>query len=215
MELSDKSEAGAKEMENMAWEIRFFRVLFLWLLIGAVILLGTGHASAQGIDKFVVTGEAAKKALSKGEISGATAAKIAQVCEDFATQHNVAVSIFILSPSGSIVHAHRMDGQSPTAIDTALYKAQSALYSRTSTHQLANRTADNLGAQLRYYTRLNQFPVSGGLPIIVDDQLIGAIGVGGSNMDEECANAALTAVIGPQPPLAPKLPPAPSGQAQR
>jgi uncharacterized protein GlcG (DUF336 family) len=46
------------------------------------------------------------------------------------------------------------------------------------------------------------FPTSGGLPIIVDGQMIGAIGVGGGNRDEECAYQALTTVIGPQPPLA-------------
>ena len=53
------------------------------------------------------------------------------------------------------------------------------------------------------------FPVSGGLPIIVDNQLSGAIGVGGSNKDEECAYTALTQVVGPQPPLA-GPPPAPA-----
>lgn len=199
----------------MTWQIRFFRAGLSLLLVAAAMFVASTRVSAQGADKFVITGEAAKKALTKSEISGVTAAKIAQVCEDFATQHSIAVSIFILSPAGSIVHAHRMDGQSPTAIDTALYKAQSALYSRVSTHELANRTTDNLGAQLRYYTRLNQFPVSGGMPIIVDNQLIGAIGVGGSNMDEECAYAALTAVLGPQPPLAPKLPATPPAQAPR
>jgi uncharacterized protein GlcG (DUF336 family) len=57
------------------------------------------------------------------------------------------------------------------------------------------------------------YPVSGGLPIIVDNQMIGAIGVGGSNRDEECAYAAVTSVVGPQPPLAPSTP-APPKPAQ-
>jgi uncharacterized protein GlcG (DUF336 family) len=45
------------------------------------------------------------------------------------------------------------------------------------------------------------------LPIIVEDVLIGAIGVGGSAggnfgaLDEECAHNALVAVLGPQPPI--------------
>lgn len=51
---------------------------------------------------------------------------------------------------------------------------------------------------------------SGGLPIVVEDVLIGVIGVGGMPAsaewsDEICANNALTEVIGPQPPLAPFL----------
>ncbi len=44
-----------------------------------------------------------------------------------------------------------------------------------------------------------------------EDQFLGAIGVGGSNVDEECAQAALEAVVGPQPPLVQNLPPAGRG----
>jgi len=162
-------------------------------------------ASAQTLDKFVVTGDAAKKALTKTEISGDTAAKIAQACLDFAAQNKIAVSVFILSPNGEIVHAHRMDGQLPINIETGLLKAKSVLYTKDSTHARANMVANNLSLQMRW-SMLPVFPVAGGLPIVVENQLIGAIGVGGSNMDEECAHAALTAVLGTQPPLAPKQP---------
>jgi uncharacterized protein GlcG (DUF336 family) len=50
---------------------------------------------------------------------------------------------------------------------------------------------------------LGQFPYTGGLPIMVGPQLIGAIGVGGASgeQDERCAYEALTRVIGPQPAL--------------
>jgi uncharacterized protein GlcG (DUF336 family) len=53
-----------------------------------------------------------------------------------------------------------------------------------------------VGLQLRW-SNLPVFPTSGGLPIIVGIQLIGAIGVGGSGRDEECAYQALTTVVGP------------------
>ena len=39
-----------------------------------------------------------------------------------------------------------------------------------------------------------------------DTQFLGAIGVGGSGLDEECADYALTQVLGPQPPLTPNIP---------
>ena len=73
----------------------------------------------------------------------------------------------------------------------------------------ANMVANNLALQLRW-SSIGVFPTSGGLPIMVGDEMIGAIGVGGSNQDEECAYAALTSVVGPQPPLAEKLPPPPA-----
>lgn len=165
---------------------------------------GSAGVFAQGnLDKFVVKGEAAKKALSRTEISGETAEKISKACEEFAPAHNIAVSFFILSPSGNIVHAHRMDGQTPINIDTGLYKAQTALYMRTSTHAAANRF-DTAGQVTR--VKLGMYFVSEGLPIVVDETLIGSVGVGGSNMVEECAYQALTQVLGPQPPLAPNHP---------
>jgi len=46
---------------------------------------------------------------------------------------------------------------------------------------------------------------AGGLPIVVDGQMIGSIGVGGgvgANYDERCAHQAMETVLGPQPPLA-------------
>lgn len=163
-------------------------------------------ASAQNIDKFVISGDAAKKALTKSEISADTAEKIAQACIDFAKEKNFAVTVFILSPTGEIVHAHRMDGQVPINIETALLKAKSVLYTRDSTHARANMVANNLPLQMRW-SSIGVFPTSGGLPIMVDGQMIGAIGVGGSRMDEECAYEAVVKVVGPQPPLAPPTPP--------
>lgn len=173
-------------------------------LVVVVAFTGTS-LFAQNINKFVISDEAAKKTLIKYEISADTAAKITQACIEWASKNNMAVSVFILSPTGQIVHAHRMDGQVPINTETALLKAQSVLYTRDSTHARANQVANNVSLQLRW-AKLPVFPTSGGLPIIVDGQMIGAIGVGGGNRDEECAYQALTTVVGPQPPLAANLP---------
>lgn len=160
---------------------------------------------AQTPNKFVISDEAAKKTLIKNEISVETAEKIAQACIDFAKKNNQGVTVFILSPTGQIVYSYRMDGQVPINIETAQLKAQSVLFTRDSTHQRANQVANNLSLQMRW-APLGVFAVSGGLPIIADGQMIGAIGVGGGSKDEECAYTALTAVVGPQPPLAPPAP---------
>jgi uncharacterized protein GlcG (DUF336 family) len=173
-------------------------------LSAAAIELTERDATAQNIDKFVISGAAAKKAMTR-EISADTAAKVTQACLDFAKDHNIAVTVFILNPTGQIVHAHRMDGQVPINVETAELKAKSVLYTRDSTHARANMVAGNVALQMRW-APLGVFPTSGGLPIMVDDQMIGAIGVGGSNMDEECAYDALTKVVGPQPALAPPTP---------
>jgi glc operon protein GlcG len=174
--------------------------------IAIAALLTAGLVSAQGnLEKFTISGDAAKKTMIKNEINVDTAQKIAQACVDFAKSRNQAVTVNILSPTGDIVYSYRMDGQVPINVETSMLKAKSVLYTRDSTHARANMVAGNVALQLRW-APLGVFPTGGGLPIVVDGQMIGAIGVGGANMDEECAFQALEKVVGPQPALAPTLP---------
>jgi len=188
---------------------------FLVLLTFAFGLIAPSSLSAQNATSAVISPEAAKKSLSKVEISGEAAEKIAHLCEDFATKHNYPTVIFILDPSGNIVHAHRMDGIRPVQFDGALRKAKTALFFRASTHELQNRAQNSISDQLRFMQR-DLYPYAGGLPILQDGQMIGAIGVAGSDpMDEQCAYDAVTAVVGPQPPLAKSVPPAGQNQPPR
>jgi uncharacterized protein GlcG (DUF336 family) len=182
----------------------------LGLAVMALALLA-GETSAQNIDKFTVTGEMAKKALVKGEINVATAEKLSQVCVDFAKQRKLEVANVILAPSGEVVYAYRMDGnaQSPFIMETAMLRAKTALDRHQSTRALYNSAEGNgdLSREIRYFATPNTYAVPGGVPIIVDDQIIGVMGTSGmGEPDEDCIYEALTKVIGPQPKRVPKLP---------
>jgi uncharacterized protein GlcG (DUF336 family) len=191
------------------------------ILAVAVLVFGFGNTSAlsQGttpapFSKVTVSPDVAKRTLMKAVINADTARAIVDACIDWqkAQPGNVTVVVFVLSPTGQIIDSHAMDGVLPIGVETGLMKAKTALYARSSTAAVAQRfnTVDgrlirlNLGKEegLSYYF------VPGGLPIIVDDQLIGAIGVGGGNADEQCAYQALVKVLGPQPPLVQAAPPA-------
>ncbi|MEQ1946220.1 MAG: heme-binding protein [Bryobacteraceae bacterium] len=177
-------------------------------LITTALTLGlVATASAQNLAKFTISDQAAKKTLMKNEINADTARKILDKCIDIATKANMPITIFILTPTGQIVASHRMDGQVPINIETALLKAQSVLVTRDSTHLRANMIATNIPQQIKWHA-IGVFTTSGGLPIVVDGQMIGTIGIGGGSKDEEMAFEALEAVVGPQPPLAPNAPPA-------
>ncbi len=183
------------------------------VLVAVGIAFSAGTVAAQDIEEFVISGEAAKNAKTRDEISLDTARRIADQCFQQATERNLATSIFVLNPSGHIVYALRSDGQTPIAVETALLKAKTALFMRGSTHAVMNRMMQDPARDARLRPLQAEFDLfwnSGGLPIVVDDVLIGAIGVGGMRpsaewSDEICAHNALTEVIGPQPPLAPFL----------
>ncbi len=183
------------------------------ILVTVGMALSAGTLAAQDIEEFVISSEAARNAKTRDEVSLDTARRIADHCLHQATERNQGTSIFVLNPSGHIVYALRSDGQTPIAVETALLKAKTALFMRGSTHAQMNRVMQDPARDARLRPLQAEFDLfwnSGGLPIVVDDVLIGAIGVGGMApsaewSDEICAHNALTEVIGPQPPLAPFL----------
>ncbi len=191
----------------------------LGLICAAMTLAVT--ASAQNLpQQFVIGGEAAKRIRDFTTINLATAERIAETCERLAREQGVGVSIYILDNDGNHVYMHRMDGQGYLNIVTAEMKARTALMGREPSKNRMNRVIQNPDAELQQI-QLGFFPNSGGLPIVVNDQLIGAIGVGGSAprvaqgwSDEICAHKAMIEVLGPQPPLVEDLPPqAPQGSS--
>src|SRR6185369_15435016 len=98
-------------------------------------------------------------------------------------------------------------------IVTAEMKARTAALTHLPSKARMNRVVQNPDTELQQI-QIGFFPDSGGLPIIVNNQMIGAIGVGGSAprlaegwSDEICAHKALIEVLGPQPPLIQDLPP--------
>jgi uncharacterized protein GlcG (DUF336 family) len=121
------------------------------------------------------------------------AKKMLAVAEQVATSNKWEVVIAILNDGGRIVAVHRMDGARPGNDDIALAKARtSAMTCRPSV--VWEKWIE--GPHKAYAT----FPfiaAQGGLPIIVDGDLIGAIGVSGvkSFQDEEIAMAAIKAVF--------------------
>jgi uncharacterized protein GlcG (DUF336 family) len=192
-------------MTSKTWQWRTGALAFTAGLTCAVPAASAQSGAAPpSIDAVTLRGDAAKRAFTTTEINADTAERIVNACVDYAKAHNSGATVFVLSPSGDIVHSHRMDGQTPNNIDSAYRKAKTALYMRTSTREALNRW-NTLESQL-VRADLNLYLNPGGLPIIVNNQLIGAIGVGGASADEQCAYEALTKVLGPQPPLAPVKP---------
>jgi uncharacterized protein GlcG (DUF336 family) len=181
--------------------------------IAAVLLSGVSAVRAQTpatLARVTVQGEAAKRIMTKTQINAETARALVDACVEFGKSSNATYSVFVLAPNGDIIASQVMDGQLPIAVETAQLKAKTALYARSSSSAVAQRFSTTEGRLIRLdlgkASGLAYYFVGGGLPIVVEDQLIGAIGVGGGTQDEMCAYTALTKVLGPQPPLTPAAP---------
>ena len=124
-------------------------------------------------------------------ISSAGARALVDSCVAWAQKNNQVVAIAILDWGGNLIESHAMEGAAANAIDTALLKAKSALRWRRPTSETNKmvRSGENLAP-----TFMNDFPQPGALPIILNNQVIGAMGVSGAD-GEKCAQAAIDAVF--------------------
>jgi len=149
--------------------------------------------------EFVVSGKAAANIFDGNQISGESARKIARVCRDWATAKGGTASIYIIDTHGTFVHQERGDGQIFTNIHTAMLKAQTALETRQPTSIRNAQLRNDPSGNPRQLVQFGFFTNSGGIPIVVDGEMIGAIGVGGGaggGGDENCAIEGLKAAFG-------------------
>jgi uncharacterized protein GlcG (DUF336 family) len=145
------------------------------LVVGAVLMLAATAAHAQqpaaapppppppayGLP---ITLEQAKKVMAGAEAE--------------ANKNKWNVVIVVLDSGGNLVTLHRMDGAQFGSIDVAREKAYSAVAFRRPTKAFEDALGQG-GANLRILRVPGASPLEGGLPIVVDGKLIGAVGVSG------------------------------------
>ena len=105
------------------------------------------------------------------------------------------LAIAVVEPSGELVAFGRMDDVQYGSISIAQRKARSAARVRTATSALEERVT---GGRLVILAIDEIMPVAGGVPIVVDGKVVGAIGVSGASsaQDDEVARAAIAAALG-------------------
>jgi glc operon protein GlcG len=133
-----------------------------------------------GTAKFI-TLEAAKKMAAAGEAE--------------AKKNGWNVAIAIVDAGGGLVLFHKLDETQPGSIAVAQGKARAAaLFKRPSKALEESIAAGKLG----FLAVDGVIPIQGGLPVVVDDKVIGAVGVSGvtSAQDEQVAFAALGGLSG-------------------
>ena len=111
-----------------------------------------------------------------------------------AKEMKVPQCICIVDSGGHLLTMGRMDGAFALSIETALRKAQTAAAYGKPTGDIAA----GLDLKLAIATEGKRINLLGGLPVIVDGQVAGAIGVGSGTgeQDREVAAAALGAIAG-------------------
>ena len=130
-------------------------------------------------------------------ISLENAKKVAAPAVAEATKNNWAMAVAIVDPSGNLVYYEKMDNTQLGSANVAIEKARSAaLFKRpTKTYQDALAAG---GDGMRILRLQGAVPIEGGIPILVEGKIAGAIGVSGGTapQDGQCAKAGADALKG-------------------
>ncbi|PXW86455.1 uncharacterized protein GlcG (DUF336 family) [Nitrosomonas sp. Nm84] len=132
------------------------------------------------VNKIMLTLDDAKKMVASAEAEA--------MCNEWQ------VVIAIVDDGGHLLYLQRLDNTQFGSINVAIEKARAAIAFRRPTKIWEENIAQG---QLRYLNLPGTLPIEGGLPIVVNDQFVGAIGVSGvrSFQDAQIAQAGIDALL--------------------
>jgi uncharacterized protein GlcG (DUF336 family) len=118
---------------------------------------------------------------------------LAAAAEAEALKRGWTIAVAVVDPTGGLVLFHSIDGTQPASQDIAIAKARTAARLKRSTRTLEDAVAGGRVSMLSVHP--DAVLLEGGVPIMHDGVIIGAIGISGmtSAHDGEIAAAALAA----------------------
>jgi len=134
--------------------------------------------------------------IERKQVSAAAARKLVDACIAYAQAHNTIVGVAVVDIAGTLIDMHLMQGSSNTFSDTAILKAKTAAHWQRKTSELEDDVNSKRNGASVW---IGDFPRAGGVPIVIEGEVAGAIGVGGGGGPEACAQAAIDSVIGKNP----------------
>ncbi len=161
------------------------KTLLRSVVLGAALLIGTEAWSQQP-----PTPPIPPTTPYGAPITLEQAKKVADAAEAEARKRNMNMAIAVVEPSGDLVYFRRMDGTQYASIKIAQEKAISAALFRRSSKEFLDRV---LKGDVSPLSLRDAVASAGGIPIVVNGKIIGAIGVSGG-ADDPIAQAGADAL---------------------
>src|SRR5580692_12564024 len=122
----------------------------------------------------------------------AGAQTVLQAARESAQQRNAPSAIAVVDPAGDLLAFQRMDGVRPASADLAIAKARTAARLERPTAEIE----DNINQGRTAFVTADIMALRGGMPIRLDGQIVGAVGVAGlsKETDTEISAAAAAAL---------------------
>ena len=145
--------------------------------------------------------------LEKKDITGFAARKMIEACMAEAARDKYPIALAVVDSAGYLVSYQSTDGATGNTGVTAQLKAKTAALFRRPTRELYDRVNRQINRAPEW---MGYFPIPGGFPIVVQGEVVGAIGAGAAGLsggkDEDCVQNAIKSVFGDGKALPPASP---------
>ena len=146
--------------------------------------ISVGPAIVAAVLALFALGASAQALTYGAPISTENAKKAATAAIAEARKNNWTMAVAITDPAGTLVYYERMDGVQYAAPEVAPAKARSAALFRRATKGFQDDVAAG-GMGLRYLSLPGVVAADGGVPLVIDSRIVGAIGIsGGTNVQD-------------------------------
>jgi glc operon protein GlcG len=144
------------------------------ITLGKIVCLAVGVA--------LTAGTVSAQLAEKKTLTLAVAKQIAAAAETEAANNKFNMVIAIVDDGGNLIYLERMDDSQLASIEIAKGKAHTALTFKRPTKALEDAVAGGRTALLSF---AGNYLVEGGLPLIADGKVIGAIGISGGTSPQD------------------------------
>lgn len=133
----------------------------------------------------------------KPMLTAESARRMLDAALDAARGEGLAMTVAVVDEGGYPIALQRLDGAGLMTAKVAMEKARTAALMRAPSGRLAER----LAAEPALLRLTDYLPMAGGLPAVIEDQCVGAIGVSGGTpaQDERIGAAGLAVLEQPEP----------------
>jgi glc operon protein GlcG len=154
-----------------------------------------------GILATVFCSAAGAQTINVMVLDQAGAQTVLQAASEIAQQRNAPSAIAVVDPAGDLLAFQRMDGVRPASADLAIEKARAAARLRRPTAEIE----DNINQGRTAFVTAGIAALRGGMPIRVNGEVVGAVGVAGLSKETDTAVAdTAAAALSPSPKPGPR-----------
>jgi glc operon protein GlcG len=131
--------------------------------------------------------------LDKKTLTLSAARRVVAASEAEATKRGLGVVIVVVDDAGTVIELTRMDSAQVASVSVGIGKARTAAIYRRPSRVFEEQIRDGRIAALAL---ADATPLQGGIPIVINGQVVGAVGVSGDSpqVDEDIAIAGAKAI---------------------